>query len=332
MPKRRTNTAKNCTDLAKVTKLTVSILLSDRYSNLVLACLLEPLRVVRDSRDANIDWTILTVSDAPVLSSSGIRVAPDRTLRGAAMADLTLIVGGDDFRKEAEHKPNWRHLQPLLRSGVVIGADTGAWLMATMGLLNGRRATIHWQLQDEFKERFLSVSVHPERFVRDGRFWTCGSAATALDLMLQFITDRFGPAAAQDAADMFLQDSASTPLPAPRLHAHGSPSLRKLIAHMAQTLETPLSLAKLAAAANMSQRSLARLFEQELGMSPGRHYQAMRLTRARDLSTHTRLSIEEIALRCGFSSASGLRRAYRRHYGHPIRKGSGKPRGQSNPS
>jgi transcriptional regulator GlxA family with amidase domain len=311
--------------------LSVSILLSEQFSNIVLACLLEPLRVVRDSSRADIRWTILTVTDAPVTSSSGIRVAPDGCLKGMEAAGLTLIVGGDDFRKEAEQKQLSRQLRPLLRSGVVIGADTGAWLMATLGLLDGRRATIHWQLYDEFSETFLATAVTPDRFVRDGRFWTCGSAATALDLILEFITGHFGAAAAQEAAAMFLQDSTSAQLAGSALsgpRAFGSGKLRALSARMADTLEKPLPLATLAASANMSERSLARLFQNELGMSPGRHYQALRLARARDLSTHTRLSIDEIALRCGFASASGLRRAYQKQYGQPIRRGSGSPQDQ----
>lgn len=315
--------------------LTITVLLTERFSNIVLACLLEPLRVVRDSSEADIRWTILTVNDAPVTSSSGIQVAPDDCLKHMEAANMTLIVGGDDFRKEAAQKQLSRQLRPLLRSGVVIGADTGAWLMATMGLLNGRRATIHWQLYDEFSESFLATAVSPDRFVQDGRFWTCGSAATALDLILEFITCHFGAAAAQEAAAMFLQDSTTVQLSGSALHgprAFGSERLRALIARMADTLETPLPLAELAACANMSERSLARLFQQELGVSPGRHYQTMRMTRARDLSVHTRLSIEEIALRCGFSSASGLRRAYLKQFGRSIRKETGKSQGQSNPS
>ena len=321
----RTNIAEKRADSAKMASLNVSVLLSERFSNIVLACLLEPLRVVRDSNGADINWTILTVNNEPVTSSSGIRVAPDSLLQDMDTAGLTLIVGGDDFRKEAAQKRLSRQLHPLLRSGVVIGADTGAWLMATLGLLDGRRATIHWQLYDEFSENFLATAVAPDRFVQDGRFWTCGSAAAALDLILEFITGRFGAAAAQEAAAMFLQDRTSEQLSGSALRgprAFGSGKLRMLTSRMADTLETPLPLAALAAGANMSERSLARLFRQELGVSPGRHYQALRLARARDLSAHTRLSVEEIALRCGFSSASGLRRAFQKQYGHPIRRGN----------
>ena len=302
--------------------LTVSILLSKSFSNMVLACLLEPLRVVRDSAQADITWTILTANDGSVTSSSGLRVEPDCPLSEAKPGGLILIVGGDGFRAEAAQPHLARQVRPLLRSGVVIGADTGAWLLAALGLLDGRRATLHWQLSEEFAETFPKVDATSARFERDGRFWTCGSAATALDLILLFIEERFGPAVAHDASAMFLQDSAQADpgAPPPRLRGQTTGPVQRLVARMAETLEAPLPLGELARGANMSERSLSRLFTRELGVSPGRYYQILRLARARDLAMHTALSIEEIALRCGFSSASGLRKAFHAHYGLPVQQ------------
>jgi transcriptional regulator GlxA family with amidase domain len=302
-------------------ELSVSILLSEAFSNMVLACLLEPLRAVRDSGQAGIRWSILTTTGGAVQSSSGIRVEPDKPLQEAGACDLVLLVGGDNFRAEAERRAQLQRLLPLLRSGVVIGAATGPWLLAALGLLDGRRSTMHWQLQEEFAERFLKVEVADARFLRDGRFWTCGTAAGALDLILLFIEERFGPAVAYDASAMFVQDGAQPEAPpgdVPRLQGRGSPQIRRLVTLMAETLEHPLPLPDLAAAANLSERSLSRLFQRELGVAPGRYYQVLRLARARDLAARTGLSIEEIALRCGFASASGLRRAYHKHYGTAI--------------
>lgn len=316
--------------------LTVSIFLCETFSNMVLACLLEPLRVVRDAGHADIRWTIVTGTDSAVVSSSGIRVEPDRPLRATEPCDLILVVGGNSFRTEVQHRDRLQRLAPLLRSGVVIGAASGPWQLAALGLLDGRRATTHWQLTEEFSETFLKVDVSTARFEQDGRFWTCSNAAAALDVMLMFIKERFGPAVAFDASAMFLQDSAlldSNPVPAvPHLRVQTSQAMQRLVAAMAKNLETPLRLHDLAQLANMSERSLSRLFRQELGVAPGQYYQILRLARARDLSAHTRLSIEEIALRCGFSSASGLRRAFQKQYGQPIRKRTGSPQGQSSPS
>lgn len=304
--------------------LTVSVFLCETFSNMVLACLLEPLRVVRDAGHADIRWRIVTGTDKAVVSSSGIQVEPDIPLRESKKSDLVLVVGGNDFRAEVEHRETLQRMSPMLRSGVIIGAASGPWLLAGLGLLDGRRATVHWQLMEEFSETFLNVEISSARLERDGRFWTCSNAAAALDAMLMFIKERFGPAVAFDASAMFLQDSAlPEPEPStktPHLQAHTSATLKHLVQHMAENLETPLRLDRLARLANMSERSLSRLFRRELGVAPGQYYQILRLTRARDLTMHTRLNVEEIALRCGFASPSGLRRAYQKQYGQPIRR------------
>ena len=297
--------------------ITVSVLLSKTFSNIVLACLLEPLRVARDSHDLEVTWSFFTYDDQPVISSSGMRIAPDMSFAERKPCDLALVVGGDCFREDAEAANVQRALRAIKNSGIVVGADTGAWLMARSGLLNGRKATLHWQLVEEFAETFPAVTVSSARFVRDDRYWTCGSAATALDLILQFIGANFGPAIAFDVSAMFLHDNsrdrvAETMLPS--LSRQGSARLRKILSLMTEAIETPLSLKQLSHRANIPKRTISRLFREELGVPPLRYYTMLRLARARDLATHTKMSRQDVALRCGFATSSGLRRALRKQF------------------
>ena len=303
--------------------LRVSALLFDDFSNMVLSCLMEPLRVVRDQAGIDLRFELVTPGDRPVTSSSGLRVAPDVPTAVAARRDLCLLIGGDRFREAAAEPDLWRHLRPARTAGLVIAADTGAWLMAAAGLLEGRQVTLHWHLLEEFAEVFPAVNVTPDRHVRDGTIWTCGSAASGLYLILAFIRERFGPAAAFEAESMFLHDSArqaSDPRFGPGLRGRGSDRLRRVVARMTAALESPPPLADLARSANLSERSLNRLFQRELGQSPARYLQSLRLARARDLASHTDLGLDQIALRCGFSSASALSRAFRNRTGHSIRQ------------
>ncbi|MEY8843183.1 AraC family transcriptional regulator, partial [Cribrihabitans sp. XS_ASV171] len=173
-------------------------------SNMVLACLLEPLRVVRDEHGAAITWTILTPQDGPVRSSSGLALAPDCTIAQAMACDLLIVVGGDRFRQETGQVATRRALALARKASTVIAADTGAWLLASAGYLEGRQATLHWQLLEEFAERFPKVNRVAAPFASDGKWLTCGSAAGAMELVLQEITQRFGAAARFDAASMFL--------------------------------------------------------------------------------------------------------------------------------
>ncbi len=310
-------------------RLTVNVLLFDAFSNMLLACLLEPLRVVRDETRAELTWTIFSHDDAPVLSSSGLRIAPDMPRAEARACDILIVIGGDEFRADAQKPSLRRTLRLTKRAKTVIAADTGTWLLAAAGYLDGRKATLHWQLLVEFAELFPNVTVVPDRHVRDGQFLTCGGASTALDLILAEISARFGRSVKFDVASMFLHDLARPAMP--WHHAEGMSSglpatIHRCMAIMASRLEHPATLDEIAREAGLTLRTMARLFDDHVGMPPGRYYQHLRLSRARDLVTHTPLPIGQVALRCGFASASALSSAFSRRYGFRLRSVRRRPR------
>lgn len=309
--------------IVPIPSLKITILLFEEFSNMVLACLLEPLRVVRDQMDADISWSVITHSDAPVASSSGLRITPDMPRDDVRACDVFIVVGGDRFREEAADASLRKSLRLAKQASVTIAADTGSWLLAAAGYLGQRKATIHWQILAEFAETFPHTKVSHDRYVRDTTYWTCGGASTALDLMLAFISERYSPAIALDASTMFVHDSALAvhrEQSDGRLGAKGSERLRRVLVHMTETVEQPRPLETLARLANLSMRTLSRLFLDETGMSPGQYYQFLRLSRARDLATHTDLTLNDIAIRCGFSSASALGKAFTKRFGKSIGK------------
>lgn len=296
----------------------VAFLLFDGFSNMVLSCLLEPLRAVRDQAQIDIRWQVMTEDGQPVRSSSGLSIAPDP--QPAGPFDMLVVVAGYGFREHAEGRGP-RQIAALARSSrVVLGADTGAWLIATAGLLHEQEATLHWSLLADFAETFPEVQVSAARHVMQGRVWSCGGASSALDLMLAFIAERFGPAHAFIASSMFLHDADSQhPVPG-RWVGKGSARLRQAVNLMAAHIETPLPLPDLASRLGVSLSKLDRLFTSELNMAPGRYYQMLRLAQARDLAASSDFDLREIALRCGYGSAAALSKAFRRAYGHPVRQ------------
>lgn len=303
--------------------LQISILLFDAFSNMVLACLLEPLRVVRDQTGADIRWCILTDGNRTVSSSSGLSVSPEMRVRDAPSSELVIVIGGDAFR-ETESPGAIRDLDRLMKTSTVIAADTGAWVLARGGFLNGRKATLHWQLLEEYAEEFPEISVLPDRYVQDGRFWTCGSASAAFDLMLQFIRTRFGAAVAFDAGAMFLHDNArrhGASYPDQALTQAVSPKLKRVVVLMSEALETPHPIPALARQSHVSERSLRRLFWSELQTTPGRYYLLLRLARARELLRYSDLAPDQIALRCGFANATTLMRSLRKNFATGILDG-----------
>lgn len=159
-------------------------LLFEGFSNMVLASALEPLRDVSlRGVEARLSWRITTLDGGPVRSSSGLTVTPDGTFDPAAGATLVLVAG---YRTRDQLAPGalTRIRQAARTAPLVVATDTSPWILAATGLLDNHKATIHWQVFDAFQETFPRVEVSSARFVRSGKFLTCGGASTTLDIML----------------------------------------------------------------------------------------------------------------------------------------------------
>ncbi|AHD03472.1 GlxA family transcriptional regulator [Leisingera methylohalidivorans] len=299
-------------------------LLFDGFSNMVLASAMEPLRDVRmNAGQETAGWRVTTLDGAPVRSSSGLQITPDGGFDAGAGNRTLVLVAGYRVREQLSPALLAKLRTATRQAKLVLALDTAAWLLAAAGVLDGHTATIHWQELDAFAEAFPKTEVSTARFVRSGPFMTCGGASTALDLMLNLIQDLYGSAAAFGASTMFVYDpSRQSELNrgAARLEQKGSPKVLKAANLMAETIEAPLNSADLAKRVSLSERTLARAFQRELGMTPGKYYKMLRLQHARYLSEETHLSLEQIALRCGFSSASSLGRSYSGLYGRTIRE------------
>lgn len=302
-------------------------LLFDGFSNMVLASAVEPLRAARDIRGGEgFSWTLLTLDGRPAISSSGLAIQPHATLATEQRFDLLFVVCGYGVRRHAPRTVLHRLVHLVYQTEELGGLDMGAWLLAAAGLLDGRRATVHWQELDAFAETFPAVTVVSDRYVIDRRRITAGGATTVMELMLRLIREQGGQALAFDVSNLFVYDAVRHPADShpdrgarsPSLLAR-APQLVRAIAEMRRTVEEPVSLAWIAGVAACSTRTLERLFRRELGVPAGRYYQMIRLKLARSLAEETTLNAAEIAERTGFSSTATLSRAFSRHYGQSLR-------------
>ncbi len=297
-------------------------LLLDGFSNMVLASALEPLRDVKmRSIFAGLEWEVTTLNGETVASSSRLKFSPDRRFEPDKTRGTLVIVAGYSIREQITKELVSMIRQASRNARRVLALDTASWLLAEAGVLEGHSATIHWQELDAFEEAFPNVDTSNARYVSSGPFMTCGGASTALEMILELIQDTFGPAAAFDASSMFIFDPARQKdqhRGAARLNDRGSPKLLKALNIIAENVEHPLTTFELAERVSTSERTLCRAFSDELGMTPGKYYKLYRLQHARYLAQETRLSTEQIALRCGFSCASALGRSFSREFGKPI--------------
>ena len=300
-------------------------LLFDGFSNLVLANAIEPLRAANQLSGRDLfRRSLLTVSGEAAFSSSRIVIRPDRRLADSGALDILFVIAGYDFRDRCTAEALSALSLAAARARFVAGLDTGSWLLAAAGLIDGRQATIHWQELDAFAEAFPNVEVSSDRFVFDGRAVSSGGATAVLDLMLRLIRERCGDALTFDVMNLFIYDierAYERPYRGARSRriVELSPKLISAMTLMRQNLETPLPIPEIALKVASSPRSLARVFQREFTMSPGRYYQLVRLKAAQRLVEETTLGVAEIAVRTGFSSAATLSRAFSRHFDTTIR-------------
>ncbi|RJL05702.1 GlxA family transcriptional regulator [Paracoccus aestuarii] len=300
-----------------------TFLLLDRFTMLPFTAAIEPLRLAnRASGRALYDWRLVGPRGDMAICSNGSRVLVDAGLdaEAAGRDDVVIVCGGTEIAREAT-RASLAWLRRQARGGAAMGAVcTGAWVLAEAGLLDGRKATIHWENHDGFAEAFPKVDLFRSVFVHDGNRLTAAGGTSSIDLMLHLIAEGHGDALAADVADQMLHTAIRTDQDRQRLSIPTRigvrhPRLAAVIARMEANLEDPISPAQLALDAGMSTRQLERLFRRYLNRSPKRYYMETRLARARNLLMQTELPIIEIALASGFSSPSHFSKCYRAQYG-----------------
>lgn len=291
---------------------------------MVLASAMEPLRDAKlraFKRRAN--WTVSSLDGAVVTSSSGLQVTPNQKFDAKNPARRLILVAGYHARDLINRPLITKLRQAAGATDMIMALDTAPWLLAASGLLNDHEATIHWQELDDFKETFPSIKISRDRFVESGRYLTCGGASTAFDMMLKVIKDLFGAAVALEASTMFVFDPERRNRNQDgtlRLQDKGSTLLLNALNVMADNIEMPLTTFQIAEHVSTSERTLNREFARELAITPGRYYRLIRLRQAKHITQETKLSLEQVALRCGFSSASSLCRSYKYEFGITVRQ------------
>ncbi|WP_298678839.1 GlxA family transcriptional regulator [uncultured Lentibacter sp.] len=290
----------------------VDVLLFEAFSGLCLANTIEPLRAANTlSGRVLYRWRLLTLDGAPVLSSSGMSVAAHGALSGLG-GDMLIVMPSYGFASHAREATARGLRAAAGRYEVLAGFDTGSWLLAHAGLLNGRRATIHWEELERFGEAFPDVQAERARFVEDGDRVTCSGAQAAFDVMTHRIGARHGQALRLELATLFMSPDEATPQDVPMARAR---SVVRAIRLMQAHVEQPLPMGEIARRAGRAQKDLEVRMKRELGATPRAVYRRIRLLAARKLLKETALPITEVALRAGYQDASAMTRAYRAEFG-----------------
>ena len=260
--------------------------------------------------------------DRPMRCSSGLAlVAPNRLDRIDGPLDTLVVAGGPGSEQAVTDAALLTHLRRLAGSSKrVASICSGAFILAAAGLLDGKRATTHWEYAADLARRYPGVTVDPAPlFIKDGNVYTAAGVTSALDLSLAFIAEDHGPTLARDVARSLVvylqrpgnqaQVSMFLSAPPPEHRTVGD-----LAGHITGNLDADLNTPALAARAGTSTRHLTRLFNAHLGTTPSRYVRSVRTEAAAKLLSDTELPLAAVARRCGFGSTETLRQAFLDHY------------------
>ena len=257
-----------------------------------------------------------------VRTSSGLRVAPDENLRELAGdgPDLLIVPGGEGSRRADPELVGWLRAHGR-RADRLVSVCTGAFLLATAGLLDGRRVTTHWAYCSALAAGYPAISVDPDPiFIRDGNVATSAGVTAGIDLALALVEDDLGRDAALDIARhlvVFLRRPGNQAQFSAQLAgqlANREP-LRDVQQWIADHPAADLSVEALASQASLSPRQFARAFAAEVGMPPGRYVDRVRLETARRRLEDTADGVEQTARSCGYGTPEAMRRAFLRTVG-----------------
>ena len=291
------------------------------FSIISFAATIDPLRLANQlSGQTLYEWHFYGPADQTVTCSTGMRFQPTRRMNDTESIDRMLVVGGIGAQQESETYLNdW--LQNLVRNGISLGAtSTGSLLLAEAGVLEGKTCTVHWEERDQLTELYPDLNVSEELYEIDGNLMTCSGGLSGLDMILQLITIRHGESLAHQVAEHCIHPNIRPAHDKQRmklqLRQHGShPRLTQALELMREHIQPVLSCEQISDRVGLSTRQLERLFRQHLNSSPTNYYMSLRLDLARQQLKSTRLPIQTVAKKAGFTSTSYFSRCYKKQFG-----------------
>ncbi|MDP3691335.1 GlxA family transcriptional regulator [Bradyrhizobium sp.] len=265
---------------------------------------------------------VLAASPGPVRSSSGVEMLA-RGLKPSAGISTLIVAGGEGVRQAATCPKTLGFVRSAAKRGIrVASVCSGAYILAEAGVLDGRRATTHWQRTPHFVKAYPGIKLEPDRiFVRDGNIWSSAGISAGIDLALAMAAEDFGDEIARQAARQLVlyhrrsggqsQFSSLLELKAP------TGRFAPLLAWARENLDAPLTVEDMAEQAGMSSRHFARAFIAETGTTPSKAVERLRIEVARQRVQSSSEAIERVAEATGFRDPERMRRAFIRAFGQP---------------
>lgn len=254
-------------------------------------------------------------------SESGLAMQADYVLADLTSLDTLIVPGGAGSRLPDVQRalcPGLKQIKPQVRRMASI--CTGAFLLAEAGLLDGLHATTHWQFVGDLAADYAGIHVHPdELYIDNGDIATSAGITSGIDLALRLIENDLGAEVATKVARFLVvhyrragdQAQFSEPL---RFQQKANTGFASLSSFVLDNLQKELNVGELAAHCAMSERNFYRQFIRQMGETPARYIETLRLDYARQLLVENPWSLGRISEACGYRSADAFRRAFYRRF------------------
>lgn len=290
----------------------------DRLGTFEFGCVTELFALPRPELD--VDWyrfAVCSVDPGPVQALGGVRFEAPHTLEILEQADTIIIPG---WRDPDEMPPET--LLRALRAAYARGARlcsicSGAFVLGWAGVLDGKKATTHWRLVDQFRNRFPSIDIQARSLYIDAdQILTSAGSAAGLDMMLYMVAKDYGWRIANLVAQRLIvaprREGGQAQFIARPLAGNDSSRMGKLLDWMRSNLAHDHSLESLARRAAMSPRTLQRQFRESTGLPPYEWLLQERISLAKELLQSTHAPIVVVGERAGFGSEASFRHHFRR--------------------
>ncbi|MER8440095.1 GlxA family transcriptional regulator [Mesorhizobium sp. M1312] len=305
----------------------LAIVILPGFSQLSLSSFVDPLRLANLVYGRKFfTWSIASLDALPVECASGFSLEVDgdfaslgESIQALNGPSMLIVCAGDHVEKQVSASLS-KTLRLCKRQGIPIAAlGTATWLLAETGLLDGFECTIHWDKRAALAETFARLQVNDTLFVRGSCLATCAGEFASFDLVMELIIEHLGK---ETGLAVCRHTTAGHWRPASdrqsTINANQTgvcKPIAEVIRMMEEHIEDPLPLRDIAKCVGRSQRQIERLFSQMLSASPMRYYLHLRLLHAKRLIEQTELPIVEIAIACGFASASHFSKCFRNAFG-----------------
>jgi AraC family transcriptional regulator, glycine betaine-responsive activator len=291
------------------------------FTHIAFSCALEPLRIANlVSGKPLYRWSLLSDDGKTATCSNGSVTLVDGGMETQRKTDRLFLISGLNVQSHATPT-----LLAWLRRERAAGTQLGAicsagYVLAKAGFLDNVDTALHWAWHDLFAEEFPEVRLVRNVFVAREKIITASGGTAAADLMLHLIGKAHGADLATEVADQMVYNAVREGTAAQRVsiqsrHGMRNEHLKRAVAIMGQSIETPMPPSQIAEKLGISTRQMERLFGRYLNSSPKHYFMEMRLNRARNLLVQSEQSVTEIAMACGFQSTSHFSKVYRAQFG-----------------